>query len=61
MRSTVPVNLKLALDLAGSRTEVKVEASIQDLVETVPVGAHRYGCVVIFENAVVSRDPEWRT
>jgi hypothetical protein len=36
VRSTVPVNLKIALELAGSKTEVNVEATSQDLVETVP-------------------------
>ena len=36
VRSTVPVNVKVALELAGSKTEVNVESSTQDLVETVP-------------------------
>ncbi|HML16086.1 MAG TPA: TonB-dependent receptor [Bryobacteraceae bacterium] len=36
VRSTVPVNVKLMLDVAGSTTSVQVEASSQDLVETVP-------------------------
>jgi hypothetical protein len=35
VRSTVPVNLKLTLDLAGTATSVNVEATNQDLVETV--------------------------
>jgi hypothetical protein len=36
VRSTVPVSLKIALELAGTKTEVKVEAVGADLVETVP-------------------------
>jgi len=36
VRSTVPVNVKIALDLAGATTEVNVESASQDLVETVP-------------------------
>src|SRR5580658_2590957 len=36
VRSTVPISLKLALDLAGSKTEINVESSSQDMVETVP-------------------------
>ncbi len=36
VRSSVPVNLKIALALAGSKTEVQVEATGSDLVETVP-------------------------
>lgn len=36
VRSTVPVNAKVTLDVAGSTTAVQVEATSQDLVETVP-------------------------
>jgi hypothetical protein len=36
VRSSVPVNLTIALHLAGARTEVRVEAAGADLVETVP-------------------------
>src|SRR5579863_9555207 len=36
VRTAVPVNAKVTLELAGATTSVNVEANSQDLVETVP-------------------------
>ncbi len=36
VRSTVPVNTKITMQLAGAATEVQVESGSADLVETVP-------------------------
>ena len=61
VRSTVPVTINFTLDVAGSTTQVNVEATSQDLVETVS-SAHTDMDQSLFQKMPLSPpDPEWPT